>query len=81
MVAGDVTDAYAHLSRALALLEQAELPHAALRIYPTAAAVFEQTGDLDKAADLRRRHERLTAVLSENFDEDDPLRAIVLSVR
>jgi hypothetical protein len=75
IAANDLPEAEARLSKSLAILEQAELPHAAWRIYATAAAFYETTGNIKKATGLRGQYNALIATLADNFDQDDPIRA------
>ena len=54
LAAGDLDDARAQLSRALATLDNANLPLAAWRIYLTAAEICESLGEASKASEYRR---------------------------
>ena len=66
-------------SRALATLDNADLPLAAWRIYLTAAEIYESLGDANRASEYRRLFEKVMRTLAQNFDTDDGLRVSVLA--
>jgi tetratricopeptide (TPR) repeat protein len=76
---GDLEEAKAQLSRAIAIVEQAELPLAAWRVYATAAHFHEGLGERAKAAEFQRRSGKVIQTLAANFDQDDPLRSSLLT--
>ncbi len=71
-------DAGAHLANAVAIIEAAEVPLAAWRVYASAAQLHEATGEMREAAASRARCDDVVASLAGNFAEDDPLRASFL---
>ena len=79
LAAGDLDDARAQLSRALATLDNADMPLAAWRVYQTAAEVFESFGETSKVSEYRRRFEDVIRTLAQNFDPEDRLRASLLA--
>ena len=76
---GDLEEAKAQLSRAIAIVEQAELPLAAWRVYATAAHFHEGLGERAKAAEFQCRSGKIIQTLAANFDQDDPLRSSLLT--
>ena len=79
LAAGDLDDARAQLSRALATLDNADMPLAAWRVYQTAAEVFESFGETSKVSEYRRRFEDVIRTLAQNFDPEDRLRMSLLA--
>ena len=79
LAAGNLDDARAQLSLALATLDDATLPLATWRIYLTAAEIFENFGEMSKASEYRRRFENVMRTLAQNFDPEDRLRASLLT--
>jgi len=79
LAAGDLDDARAQLSGALATLDNADLPLAAWRIYLTAAEICESLGDASKASEYRLLFENVMRTLAQNFDPEDRLRASLLA--
>jgi class 3 adenylate cyclase/predicted ATPase len=76
---GDLDGARAELSRALNLLDNANLPLAAWRIYLTAAEIYQGLGEAAKASEYRGRFENLMRTLAQNFSANDRLRASLLA--
>jgi tetratricopeptide (TPR) repeat protein len=54
-VSADVAAVRRHLSKGLAIVETTPLPLAAWKVYVTAAVLYDEMGDHDKAAAYRRR--------------------------
>jgi class 3 adenylate cyclase/predicted ATPase len=79
LAAGDLDGARAELSRALNLLDNANLPLAAWRIYLTAAEIYQGLGEAAKASEYRGRFENLMRTLAQNFSANDRLRASLLA--
>ena len=79
LAVGDLDDARAQLSRALATLDNADLPLATWRIYLTAAEICESLGEASKASEYRRLFENVIRTLAQNFDAEDRLRASLLA--
>jgi len=79
-VTADVAAARRHLSAAVAIVETAELPLAAWKVYGTAAALYGAMGDHDKAADYRRRGAAVVQTLAADLDPGEALRSIFLAV-
>ena len=77
--AGNLEDARAQLSRALATLDDANLPLAAWRIYLAAAEIYASLGETDKASQYRALFENVIQTLAQNFAAEDPLRASLLA--
>ena len=76
---GNLEEARNQLSRAISILDQAELPLAAWRVYTTAAEFYESVGETGKAAEFRCRCEKVIHALAATFDQDDPLRSSLLA--
>ncbi len=76
--AGDLEDARTQLSRALATLDNANLPLAAWRIYLAAAEIYAGLGETDKASQYRALFENVIQTLAQNFAAEDPLRGIIV---
>jgi hypothetical protein len=67
------------LSAALALVGNAELPLAAWKVYGTAAALYGEMGDHDKADDYRQRGAAVVQTLAADLDPGEALRSIFLA--
>jgi tetratricopeptide (TPR) repeat protein len=76
--AGDRDEAGAHLSRALSIVENAEFPLAAWRVYDTAAEIFTKTGDTAEAVKYQNRFARVLRTLARNFEPSDRLHQSLL---
>ena len=79
LAAGDPDEARAQLSRALATLDNVDMPLAAWRVYRTAAEICESLGEVADAARYRGRFEQVMRTLAENFDPEDRLRSSLLA--
>ena len=79
VAAGDLDEARAQLCRALATLDDANLPLAAWRIYLAAAQIFECFGEASKASEYGARFDNVMRTLAANFDSEDRLRVSVLA--
>jgi DNA-binding winged helix-turn-helix (wHTH) protein/tetratricopeptide (TPR) repeat protein len=78
LAAGDLDGARAELSRALSILDNADLPLAAWRVYRAAVEICQRLGDADKASEYQRRFESVIRILAQNFDPEDRLRTSLL---
>jgi DNA-binding winged helix-turn-helix (wHTH) protein len=78
-VTGDFAVVRRQLSAALALVGNAELPLAAWKVYGTAAALYDEMGDHDKADDYRRRGAAVVQTLAADLDPGEALRSIFLA--
>jgi tetratricopeptide (TPR) repeat protein len=67
-------EAETHLTTALGLVEAAEVPLAAWRVYASAAKLYEQLRQPAKAAIYQRRSADVRLQLAASLDETDPLR-------
>ena len=79
LAAGDFEEARAQLDRALATLDDADLPLAAWRVFLTAAEMCERFGEASKASEYRHRFENVMRTLAQNFGPEDRLRASLLT--
>jgi tetratricopeptide (TPR) repeat protein len=77
--AGDLEEARAQLTRALATLDDENLPLAAWRIYLAAAEIYQGLGETHKASQYRGLFETVMQTLAQNFAAEDPLRASLLA--
>ena len=71
-------DAGAEFAHAIAIVEAAEVPLAAWRVYGGAAAYYESVGETGEAEILRALGEEVVDTLAGMFDADDPLRTSFL---
>jgi tetratricopeptide (TPR) repeat protein len=76
---GDRDEAREHLSRALSIVDNANFPLAAWRVYLGAAKIFESIGEANDAATYRIRFETVIRTLARNFEPDDALHSSVLN--
>jgi tetratricopeptide (TPR) repeat protein len=76
---GDRDEAREHLSRALPIVDNANFPLAAWRVYLGAAKIFESIGEADDATTYRIRFETVMRTLARNFEPDDALHSSVLN--
>jgi hypothetical protein len=67
------------VSRAVSIVEQANLPLAAWRVYATAAGLYEAAGEQAQAAVARRLSREVIDRLCESLGQDEPLRATLLA--
>ena len=72
---GNFAEARVQLSRAISIVEHADLPLAAWRVYATAAELHKLIGELKEAAEFQCRSQKVIHTLAANFDQDDPLRS------
>jgi tetratricopeptide (TPR) repeat protein len=79
LAAGDLEDARAQLERALMILDKANLPLAAWRIYRAAAGIYEVLGEAGKASEYRALFETVIRTLANNFAAEDRLRTSLLA--
>ena len=78
-VLGDTGEAFAHLSRALQIVDNADFPLASWRVYYAAAEIFAKCGETDKAAACRIRFVNVLRRLAQNFEPDDRLHKILVA--
>ncbi len=71
---GDPAEARQQMSRAVALVENGDLPLAAWKVYQTASLIHGSLGEGDKSLDYRRRSDQVISSLAASLDRDDPLR-------
>jgi tetratricopeptide (TPR) repeat protein len=71
--------AQAHLSRAIAIVEDAELPLAAWRVYAMAAQLSEFLGDLKEAAQFRSSSKRVICAMADTLEPNDPVCSSLLA--
>jgi tetratricopeptide (TPR) repeat protein len=76
---GDRNEALAQLSRALSIVDNADFPLAAWRVYGAAAEIFMNIGEADKAATYRDRFATVLRTLALNFEPDDRLHKSLLT--
>jgi len=70
---GNRDEALEHLGRALPIVDNANFPLAAWRVYRGAAKICESIGEADDATTYRIRFETVLRTLARNFDHDDAL--------
>ncbi|CCE10327.1 conserved hypothetical protein [Bradyrhizobium sp. STM 3843] len=75
---GDTPSARRHLREAVSVLRRARLPHAAGRVYGSAAAFYESLGEIGRAAKWRQRARREISLLANSLPPEDPLRSAPL---
>ena len=76
---GEPREALAHLSRALAIVDNADFPLPSWRIYHAAAEIYSKCGDADKAAAYRTRFVDVMRRLAQNFEPDDQLHKTLMA--
>jgi DNA-binding winged helix-turn-helix (wHTH) protein/tetratricopeptide (TPR) repeat protein len=76
---GDRDEARAELSRALSIVDNADFPLAAWRVYQGAVEIFANIGEADQAAEYRNRFAAVLRRLAQNFEPDDPLHESLLT--
>jgi DNA-binding winged helix-turn-helix (wHTH) protein/tetratricopeptide (TPR) repeat protein len=79
MAEGGLEEAEIQLSRAISIVEGAELPLVAWRVYVTAAEFYESVGERRKAIEFLSRSEKAIQALTETFEPDDRLRGSFLA--
>jgi tetratricopeptide (TPR) repeat protein len=72
-------EAKTRITQAAAIVDRAELPLAAWRVYVAAARIYERAGELAEAKKFRQRSKKTIESLCESFDPDEPLRATLLA--
>jgi DNA-binding winged helix-turn-helix (wHTH) protein/tetratricopeptide (TPR) repeat protein/type II secretory pathway predicted ATPase ExeA len=72
-------EARAQIDRAVSMLENAQLPMTARRIYRTAAAFHDSVGEAEIAAGYRDRLAKIVLTLVTTLDPPDPLRSSLLA--
>jgi len=76
---GDRPDAFANLSRALEIVDNADFPLASWRVYSAAAEIFAKCKQADKAAMYRLRFAEVLRRLAQNFAPEDRLHKALLT--
>jgi DNA-binding winged helix-turn-helix (wHTH) protein/tetratricopeptide (TPR) repeat protein len=71
---GHDKEAQDQIARAMTCIESAARPHAAWRVWLTAAAIHERAGDRDAAERFRAKSADNLRILTEAMDPEDPLR-------
>ena len=79
LAAGDRDEARAQLSRALSIVDNADFPLAAWRVYHGAVEIFTNIGEADQAATYRTRFATVLRTLARNFEPDDHLHKSLLT--
>ncbi|MDQ3831440.1 MAG: transcriptional regulator, partial [Candidatus Tectomicrobia bacterium] len=75
-----LAEAETHLTTALGLVEAAEVPLAAWRVYASAAKLYEQLLRPAEAAIYQRRSADVRFQLAASLDETDPLRRSIVGL-
>jgi hypothetical protein len=76
---GEPREALAHLSRALAIVDNADFPLPSWRIYHAAAEIYSKCGEADEAATYRTRFVDVMRRLAQNFEPDDHLHKTLMT--
>jgi DNA-binding winged helix-turn-helix (wHTH) protein/tetratricopeptide (TPR) repeat protein len=76
---GLIETAHNESSRAVSIVEQANLPFAAWRVYTAAAEIHENAGELDRVVDFRTRAKQVIGRLAASLPEGSPLRGTLLA--
>lgn len=76
---GDRDEALEHLGRALPIVNDANFPLAAWRVYRGAAKILEGIGEADDAITYRMRFETVLRTLARNFEHDDVLHKSLMN--
>ncbi len=79
LASDNLDEAAVHAKHAVSTLQETVLPHAAWRVYRTAAACHARRGDGAAAADYRQRSDVIVRSLADNFDPGEPLRHALLA--
>ena len=77
--AGDRGEARVQLFRALSIVDNADFPLAAWRVYNGAVEIFLNIGEAEKAAMYQSRFATVLRTLAQNFEPDDPLHHSLLN--
>jgi DNA-binding winged helix-turn-helix (wHTH) protein/tetratricopeptide (TPR) repeat protein len=72
-------EAKAHVLRAVSIVERANLPLAAWRVYATAAILYDGIGEQAEAAAARRLSRQVIDSLCQSLSQDEPLRTTLIS--
>jgi class 3 adenylate cyclase/tetratricopeptide (TPR) repeat protein len=76
---GDREEARDHLSRALPIVDNADFPLAAWRVYGAATEIFMKLGETGEAIKCQSRFATVLRTLAQNFDADDHLHKCLLT--
>jgi class 3 adenylate cyclase/tetratricopeptide (TPR) repeat protein len=76
---GDREEARDHLSRALRIVDNADFPLAAWRVYSAATEIFMKIGEAGEAIKYRDRFATVLSTLARNFDAEDHLHKCLLT--
>jgi DNA-binding winged helix-turn-helix (wHTH) protein len=79
LAAGDGDEARLQLSLALPIVDHADFPLAAWRVYDAAAGIFAKIGDTDQAIKYQNRMATVLRTLAQNFEPDDRLHQSLAS--
>jgi class 3 adenylate cyclase/tetratricopeptide (TPR) repeat protein len=77
--AGDRDEARDHLSRALSIVNDADFPLAAWRVYSAATEILMSIGETGEAIKYQNRFATVLRTLAQNFDAEDHLHKCLLS--
>lgn len=77
--AGDRGEARAQLSRALSIVDNADFPLAAWRVYRGAVEILLNIGEADEAARCQNRFATVLRTLAQNFEPSDRLHHSLLN--
>ncbi|WP_225674932.1 AAA family ATPase [Bradyrhizobium hereditatis] len=77
--AGDREEARDHLSRALPIVNNADFPLAAWRVYSAATEIFMNIGETGEAIKYQNRFATVLRTLAQNFDANDYLHNCLLT--
>jgi class 3 adenylate cyclase/tetratricopeptide (TPR) repeat protein len=77
--AGDRDEARDHLSRALSIVDNADFPLAAWRVYNCATDIFMNIGETGEAIKYQNRFATVLRTLAQNFEPDDRLHNSLLT--
>ncbi|MBR1282740.1 AAA family ATPase [Bradyrhizobium sp. AUGA SZCCT0177] len=77
--AGDWEEARDHLSRALPIVDDADFPLAAWRVYSAATEIYMSMGETEEAIKYQNRFSTVLRTLAKNFDADDYLHKCLLT--
>jgi DNA-binding winged helix-turn-helix (wHTH) protein len=75
MAAGNLQEAGVQLSQAISIVQDAQLPLAAWRVYAVAANFYESIGEVEKAVDFRFRSDQVKSSLISSLEQSNPLRS------
>jgi len=75
MAAGNLQEAGVQLSQAISIVQDAQLPLAAWRVYAVAANFYESIGEVEKAVDFRFRSDQVKSSLISSLEQSNALRS------